>query len=72
MDLKEFCFAHKFDMSKCGVASGGGSFGMAELKISPIEFLSLTEEDFERGGLAALVNATTNPKREPPITTGSF
>lgn len=50
-------------MSKCGVASGGGSFGMAALKTSPIEFLSLAEDDLERGGLAALVNATTNAKR---------
>lgn len=50
-------------MSKCAVASGGGGFGMTELKISPIEFLTLAENDFERGGLAALVNATTNVKR---------
>jgi hypothetical protein len=63
MDIKEFCLAHKFDMSKCGVASGGGSFGMADLKTSPVEFLSLAEDDFERGGLAALVNATANAKR---------
>lgn len=63
MDIKEFCLAHGFDMSKCAVASGGGSFGMTELKISPIEFLTLAEDDFERGGLSALVNATTNVKR---------
>jgi len=63
MDIKEFCLAHGFDMSKCGVALGGGGFGMTELKTSPIEFLTLAEEDFERGGLAALVNATTNAKR---------
>ncbi|MET3456557.1 hypothetical protein [Pseudomonas kilonensis] len=63
MDIKEFCLAHGFDMSKCAVASGGGDFGMMELKISPIEFLNLAEDDFERGGLAALVNATTNVKR---------
>lgn len=63
MDIKEFCLAHGFDMSKCGVALGGGSFEMTELKISPVEFLTLAEDDFERGGLAALVNATTNAKR---------
>lgn len=63
MDIKEFCLAHGFNMSKCAVASGGGSFGMTELKISPIEFLTLAEDDFERGGLSALVNATTNVKR---------
>jgi hypothetical protein len=63
MDIKDFCLTHKFDMSSCGVASGGGSFGMANLKTSPVEFLSLAEDDFERGGLAALVNATTNAKR---------
>lgn len=63
MDIKEFCIAHKFDMSKCEIALGGGSFGMADLKTSPAEFLSLAEDDFERGGLAALVNATTNAKR---------
>lgn len=63
MDIKEFCIAHKFDMSKCGVASGGGSFEMADLNTSPVEFLSLAEDDFGRGGLSALVNATTNAKR---------
>lgn len=63
MDIKEFCLTHGFDMSRCTVASGGGDFGMTELKTSPIEFLTLAEDDFERGGLAALVNATTNVKR---------
>jgi len=63
MDIREFCLAHKFDMSKCSVASGGGSFGLADLETSPVEFLSLAEDDFERGGLAALVNATANAKR---------
>lgn len=43
--------------------SGGGSFGLADLETSPVEFLSLAEDDFERGGLAALVNATANAKR---------
>lgn len=50
-------------MSRCAVALGGGSFEMTELKTSPVEFLSLAEDDFERGGLSALVNATTNVKR---------
>ncbi|WP_433861243.1 hypothetical protein [Pseudomonas thivervalensis] len=63
MNIKEFCLAHGFDMSRCAVASRGGAFGMTELKTSPIEFLTLAEDDFERGGLAALVNATTNVKR---------
>ncbi|MCF5142821.1 hypothetical protein GIW41_28115 [Pseudomonas sp. PA-6-1D] len=63
MDIKEFCLAHEFDMSKCAVASGGGSFEMTALKTSPVEFLCLAEDDFERGGLSALVNATTNAKR---------
>src|SRR4051812_20381944 len=63
MDIKEFCSTHRFDLSKCTVASGGGSFELSELKTSPIEFLSLAEEDFERGGLSTLVNATTNAKR---------
>lgn len=63
MDIKEFCLAHEFDMSKCAVASGGGSFTMTELKTSPVDFLSLAEDDFERGGLSALFNATTNAKR---------
>ena len=30
---------------------------MTELKTSPVEFLNLAEDDFERGGLSALVNA---------------
>jgi len=63
MDIKEFCAAHRFDMSKSGVALGGGDFGMTDLQISPTDFLTLAEEDFERGGLVALVNATTNVKR---------
>jgi hypothetical protein len=63
MQIKEFCLAHEFDMSKCAVNLGGGSFTMTELKTSPVEFLNLAEDDFERGGLSALVNATTNAKR---------
>ena len=63
MNIKEFCHAHEFDLSKCAVNLGGGSFTLAELKTSPAEFLSLAEEDFERGGLSALINATTNAKR---------
>ncbi|AXI61934.1 hypothetical protein DLD99_16120 [Pseudomonas kribbensis] len=63
MDIKEFCLAHQFNMEKSTIASGGGSFEMTELKTLPIEFLSLAEDDFERGGLSALVNATTNVKR---------
>lgn len=63
MDIKEFCLAHGFDMSKCTVALGGGSFVLVELKTSPVEFLSLAEDDFERGGLSTLINATTNVKR---------
>jgi hypothetical protein len=63
MDIKEFCITHGFDLSKCAVASGGGSFELTELKTSPVEFLALAEEDFERGGLSALANATTNAKR---------
>ncbi|WP_460422980.1 hypothetical protein [Pseudomonas sp. ZL2] len=63
MDIKDFCIAHRFDMSKCTVASGGGSFQMTELKTSPVDFLSLAEDDFERGGLSALINAATNAKR---------
>ncbi len=50
-------------MSKCAVNLGGGSFTLTELKTSPVDFLSLAEEDFERGGLPALINATTNAKR---------
>jgi hypothetical protein len=46
MDIKEFCLTHEFDMSKCAVTSGGGSFTMTELKTSPVEFLSLAEDDF--------------------------
>lgn len=63
MNIKEFCQAHEFNMSKCAVSLAGGSFTMTELKTSPVEFLSLAEDDFERGGLSALINATTNSKR---------
>lgn len=63
MEIKQLCVAHGFDLVKSGVALGGGSFGMTDLEISPIEFLTLAEEDFERGGLPALINATTNVKR---------
>lgn len=50
-------------MSKCAIALGGGAFGMKELSTSPVVFLNLAEDDFERGGLSALINATTNAKR---------
>jgi len=63
MDIKEFCLAHEFDMSKCAVNLAGGSFTMTELKTSPVEFLNLAEDDFERGGLSALINTMTNSKR---------
>lgn len=63
MEIKEFCLVHGVDMSKCAVALGGGGFTMTEFSISPVEFLSLAEDDFERGGLSALINATTNVKR---------
>jgi hypothetical protein len=63
MDIRDFCITHRFDMTKCAVASGGGSFQMTELKTSPVDFLSLAEDDFERDGLSALINATTNVKR---------
>jgi hypothetical protein len=38
MNIKEFCQANEFDMSKCAVNLGGGSFTMTELKTSPVEF----------------------------------
>ncbi|EIK97681.1 hypothetical protein PMM47T1_04194 [Pseudomonas sp. M47T1] len=63
MDIKELCDSHEIDVRKFGVALGGGGFTMTKLGTSPIEFLMLAEEDFERGGLSALVNATTNAKR---------
>lgn len=63
MDFKQFCQAHEFNISKCAVNLAGGSFTMTELKTSPVEFLNLAEDDFERGGLSALVNAMTNSKR---------
>ena len=63
MDIKAFCATHGIDLGKAAVSLQGGSFGLIELNTSPIEFLLLAEDDFERGGLSALVNATTNAKR---------
>jgi hypothetical protein len=63
MDIKKFCVEHDIDMSKCGVSISGGSFTLVDLETSPIEFLNLAEEDFQRGGLSARLNATTNAKR---------
>lgn len=63
MDIKGFCVEHAIDMSKCGVELVGGSFNLVELEISPVEFLTLAEEDFQRGGLSALINSITNAKR---------
>lgn len=63
MDIKTFCTAHGIDLGKTAVSLQGGSFGLVELKTSPIEFLLLAEDDYERGGLSALLNATTNAKR---------
>ncbi|CAI8749380.1 hypothetical protein [Pseudomonas sp. IT-P260] len=63
MEIKDFCVAHNIDLSGCAVSLGGGAFTLVELETSPVEFLTLAEEDFQRGGLSALVNATTNAKR---------
>lgn len=63
MDIKALCVAHGIDLSQCGVSLGGGGFTLFNLKTSPVEFLSLAEDDYQRGGLSALVNATTNAKR---------
>lgn len=45
------------------VPSGGGGLSMYELDVDPYDFLLLAEEDWERGGLAAELNAITNAKR---------
>jgi hypothetical protein len=45
------------------VPSGGGGLLMHELDVDPYDFLLLAEEDWERGGLAAELNAITNAKR---------
>jgi len=45
------------------VPSGGGGLSMHELDVDPYDFLLLAEEDWERGGLAAELNAITNAKR---------
>ncbi|MHC8321412.1 hypothetical protein ACYZT4_12080 [Pseudomonas sp. GB2N2] len=66
MDIKAFCVEHSIDMSKCGVSLIGGSFSLVELvelEVSPVEFLILAEEDFQRGGQSALINAPSNIKR---------
>lgn len=63
MEIKAFCVAHDIDLSRCAVSIGGGGFTLVELETSPVEFLTLAEEDFQRGVLSALVNATTNAKR---------
>lgn len=63
MEIKAFCIAHSIDLSRCAVSLGGGGFTLVELETSPVEFLTLAEEDLQRGGLSALVNATTNAKR---------
>lgn len=47
----------------CAVPSGGGGLAMHALDVDPYEFLLLAEEDWERGGSAAELNAITNAKR---------
>lgn len=51
------------DLGQAAVSLQGGSFSLVELKTSPVAFLLLAEDDYERGGLSALINATTNAKR---------
>ncbi|MBN3967024.1 hypothetical protein IMW75_17295 [Pseudomonas gregormendelii] len=63
MDIKGFCVEHAIDLSRCGVTLVGGSFNLIELDISPAELLILAEEDFQRGGLSALINSISNTKR---------
>lgn len=45
------------------IPSGGGGLSMHRLDVDPYDFLVLAEEDWERGGLAAELNAITNAKR---------
>jgi hypothetical protein len=59
MDIKAFCTAHSMDLGQAAVSLQGGSFSLVELKTSPVAFLLLAEDDYERGGLSALINATT-------------
>lgn len=63
MEIKAFCAVHGIDLSRCAVSLGGGGFTLVELETSPVDFLTLAEEDLQRGGLSALVNAATNAKR---------
>lgn len=63
MEIKAFCIAHDIDISRAEVSLEGGGFHLIELNTSPFEFLLLAEDDYERGGLSALVNAATNSKR---------
>ena len=63
MGIKDFFVSHGIDLAECEVCLGGGSFTLMEMEVSPLDFLAQAEEDFERGGISALINATTNAKR---------
>lgn len=63
MDIKEFCISHQMDLGISAVSLAGGGFTLLQMQTSPMDFLSLAEDDFQCGGLSASVNATTNAKR---------
>lgn len=49
------------------VPAGGGGLSMHELDVDPYDFLMLAEEDWERGGLAAILF-----RYEAPVLGGAF
>lgn len=51
------------DFNHLVATPAGGSFQLVDIEIKPIEFLTLAEQDYEKGGMAALINCITNAKR---------
>lgn len=51
------------DFKDIAMSPLGGKFHLAEMEISPLEFLTQAENDFLTGGNASFVNTVTNAKR---------
>lgn len=61
--FKEFLIEMDVDFNHLIATPAGGGFQLVDIEIKPIEFLTLAEQDYEKGGMAALINCITNAKR---------
>lgn len=61
--FKKFLESANIDFNELAMGPSGGGVNLAEMEISPLEFLMQAENDFLAGGNASFVNTVTNAKR---------